>query len=319
MIEYRFTLEDLARLRFAISPSFELAMSVRVLRDPAASGLHLEWIREARSRLRGLDLRPLLALLSLHDYTPDFLMPPPESPLATIENDLERIRETPAKAIRAEAALVFGRSRAPELQDFVAQPRRSVKRLADTLEDYWSRTLAGPWPRIRALLEADLAARARQLAQGGPEAALAELHPRVRWSGDRLRVNVPWNASCDLDGRGLQLVPSVFHWMGPQAIVDAPWQPTVVYPARGIGLLWDAGAPDHEALAAVIGRTRAQILSALGSPASTTRLAQRIDVTPGGVSQHLSALTAAGLVSRRREGREVLYLRTPLGDALLGI
>ena len=35
------------------------------------------------------------------------------------------------------------------------------------------------------------------------------------------------------------------------------------------------------------------------------------------VSQHLSALRGAGLVTGRREGRVVLYARTELGDALL--
>ena len=35
MIEYRFGSDDLGRVRFAISPLFELASSRQVLRDPA--------------------------------------------------------------------------------------------------------------------------------------------------------------------------------------------------------------------------------------------------------------------------------------------
>jgi DNA-binding transcriptional ArsR family regulator len=33
---------------------------------------------------------------------------------------------------------------------------------------------------------------------------------------------------------------------------------------------------------------------------------------------HLTALRDAGLVNARRQGRVVLYVRTPLGDALTG-
>jgi DNA-binding transcriptional ArsR family regulator len=59
------------------------------------------------------------------------------------------------------------------------------------------------------------------------------------------------------------------------------------------------------------------VLAGADAPVSTTELARRLRITPGGASQHLSALAAAGLVSRRREGREVLYLRTPLAESLL--
>jgi len=40
-------------------------------------------------------------------------------------------------------------------------------------------------------------------------------------------------------------------------------------------------------------------------------------VSPGGVSQHLTVLRDAGLVSSQREGRSVLYVRTPLADGLV--
>ena len=55
----------------------------------------------------------------------------------------------------------------------------------------------------------------------------------------------------------------------------------------------------------------------LKAPRSTTELAQLLELSPGGVSQHLSALSAATVVQRRRAGRVVLYGRTALGDALV--
>ncbi|MFI0482630.1 ArsR/SmtB family transcription factor [Actinomadura sp. 9N215] len=45
-------------------------------------------------------------------------------------------------------------------------------------------------------------------------------------------------------------------------------------------------------------------------------LAHRLRVTPSAVSQHLRVLHAAGLITSARQGRRVLYRRTPLGDQL---
>ncbi|MFF5521620.1 ArsR/SmtB family transcription factor [Streptomyces coeruleorubidus] len=45
-------------------------------------------------------------------------------------------------------------------------------------------------------------------------------------------------------------------------------------------------------------------------------LARRLGVTPSAVSQHLRVLHATGLVTRARDGRRVLYRRSPLGERL---
>jgi len=67
----------------------------------------------------------------------------------------------------------------------------------------------------------------------------------------------------------------------------------------------------------VIGRSRANLLSALDAPRSTTELARQLTLSPGAVSQHLSALRRAGLLTAARHGRSVLYIRTPLAERLL--
>ena len=56
VIAYRFGAEDLGRVRFAISPLFEIAASLDVLRDPARHAMHAPWVATARERLAGLDL-----------------------------------------------------------------------------------------------------------------------------------------------------------------------------------------------------------------------------------------------------------------------
>jgi DNA-binding transcriptional ArsR family regulator len=82
--------------------------------------------------------------------------------------------------------------------------------------------------------------------------------------------------------------------------------------------LWEEGPrTSPEGLAGVLGRTRAALLADLEAPRSTTELARRHGISPGNTSQHLGALRDAGLVTGRRDGRSVLYVRTGLGDGLV--
>lgn len=158
--------------------------------------------------------------------------------------------------------------------------------------------------------------RSRQLAVGGARELFADLHPNVRWLGDRLVVTRSWEYSASL-GDGLVLVPTSFSWPDVTVMVE-PYRPMLIYPATGVGTLWTSGPPPAPgALAALLGRTRAQILTALADPATTSVLARRMSLTPGAVSQHLTVLADAGLVTRRRLGREVVYRRTPVGDSLV--
>ncbi|MGH3376415.1 MAG: ArsR/SmtB family transcription factor [Actinoallomurus sp.] len=72
-----------------------------------------------------------------------------------------------------------------------------------------------------------------------------------------------------------------------------------------------------DAVIALIGRRKAALLGCLDRPTSTTDLADRLGITPGAISQHLAVLHAAGLVTRARVGRIVLYARSDLGSRLM--
>jgi DNA-binding transcriptional ArsR family regulator len=58
------------------------------------------------------------------------------------------------------------------------------------------------------------------------------------------------------------------------------------------------------------------VLGGLDAPVSTTELARRLGLSPAGVSAHLRVLARAGLAVATRDGRTVLYGRTPLGEML---
>jgi DNA-binding transcriptional ArsR family regulator len=277
------------------------------------------WLRSLSGRLDGLALERAVALTPPRGFNPDFLTPPPAGPQGSIQDDLAALRATPLAQIRSDMTLF--RSQQPGAhaiaETWLAHPRREVRRLADLLEAYWARAVEPVWPRVRAFLDADIAYRARRLAAGGPAALFADLADGVSWQQPHLDVAVPLHeATVELGGHGLLLMPSAFSAIRPRVIDRAPWQPTLIYPARGIATLWQDVAPAPGGLARILGATRAAILTDLAAPRSTTEVAQRLSLSPGGTSHHLTALRDAGLVTGHRERRQVLYVRTPLGDAL---
>ena len=317
MIVYRFGREDLLRTRFAISPLFELVASVRVLRDPGAHSVHLPWVREARARLAGLDFALLDALHPDGPYSPDFMAPPPGTPLPDVDEEFARVRATPPERARAELGWTYAGRRVPAVaRPLLDDPAAALGDLVDLMEEYWARAIAPWWDAIREVLEADIRHRARHLAGGGALELFAGLHPDVGWSDGALIVDRRHEAEVELAGRGLQLVPAAFGWPRVGAMFDPPWQPALIYPPRGVGDLWAPVHEDPEALAALVGRRRARILGALGAEATTSELARRLAASPAGVSEHLGVLRRAGLVRARREGRAVLYSRTATGDVL---
>ncbi|SEL17562.1 ArsR/SmtB family transcription factor [Nonomuraea pusilla] len=316
-VTWRLNAEDVARIRFAFSPMWELVASLRTLQDPSRQSIHLPWIKRVRPRLAALDLDELFALVPPTGYLADFLTPPPDTPLPDFAAELDRVRSTPPEQARAEAAIVRGTDPAV-LRRFAADPAAGVARVADALLAYWEECFAEFWPRVYALLERDVLRRSRQLAREGARELFAGLDPAVVWTGEQLVIDRPWCATGGLHGDGLVLVPTAFYWPSV-AVMSAPYQSMLVYPVLGVGTLWEEGPPPAPgALAALIGRNRARILLALAEPSTTTALAARMALTPGAVSQHLGVLSAGGLTVGMRVGKQVVYRRTQTGDMLAG-
>lgn len=322
MVDMRFDIDSISGVRFGISPMFETMLSVGALRDPSAAPLHLPWVEDARRRTADLELEPLLLLLRRDAYMPDFLNPPPAGPTAELEDELEVMLSIPAAQIRAEVTRCYEDQTVPAaLERFLSRPRAAVRDLAELLRAYWELVLAGHWPRIKSLLEHDILYRSRQLADGGTRELFADLDPSITWQHDavlRIEKLECADTTVQLDERGLLLLPSAFAWPKVVLVTAPPWQPTVAYPARGVGMLWESERPaPPDALSRLLGGGRASVLSALDRPRSTTDLARALEISPGGVSQHLSVLYSAGLVCRRRDRRMVLYLRSHSGEALM--
>jgi hypothetical protein len=292
--------------------------SVRVLKGADEQGLHRRWTEPVRTLIAAekLDLAPLSGLIPVPTTgIPGFLVPPPTTPQPSLEVELAALRSTSPELLRtttpgAEAAVATLRE----------DPDRGLGRLADVIAAYWEVALAPHWPRLMSLFEGDILRRATHLAEGGARRLFDDLDPQVAWDSGSIHMDHRCARGVRrLDGRGLLLVPSAFVW--PRIfsnVAGDEWQPTLRYPPWGVGALWEQRPqPCSDALAGVLGRSRALLLAELGGPASTTDLARRTGLTPGGVSQHLTALRAAGLVSAQRAGRVVLYARTGVAEALV--
>lgn len=322
-VELRVGTEDLLRCRFALSPLWETVAAVRTLADPRRQAYHLPWLRKVHGRLSDAALEPLIALLPGSGYTPDFLTPPPVGPLDDVSGELDRVAATALDQVERELQRsLVGMRRSGEVRPEVARrmlddPARALRELVDLLSTCWTTLLADQWPRLRDLLDNDIAVRSRQLAGGGLRRLIKDLHASIRWEEGTLRVAAPYHLTKSLDGQGLLLMPSAFVWPALTVVVEPPWQPTLIYPARGIADLWQQPPPrSDQALHRLIGRTRADVLLGLDDPMSTTALARQHGVSAATVSAHLSALREAGLVTSRRVSYAVLYERTALGTAL---
>ena len=198
------------------------------------------------------------------------------------------------------------------------RPDAGLGPVTEALEAYYRVAIAPDWRRIQALLRDDIAYRLQALADGGVDQMMRDLHPSVAFAEETLRIVKYYEGHADLGGRGLLLVPCAFAW--PDVIVRTaqPDVPTVTYSPRGLGRLWEQHpAPAGAALSDVLGRTRAALLSQLDLPMSTTQAATQLALSAPTLSVHLQALRAVGLLTSHREGRQVLYARSELGDRLL--
>ncbi|WP_433053417.1 DUF5937 family protein [Dactylosporangium sp. CS-033363] len=324
MLRLEVAADDLLRTRFAVSPLFELGGLLRRLAGLAPLGPFAR-LRPEYERLR--TETELDAVVALHTarYGADFVGPPPAGMQQTAQDDLAAVRATPLDVARREIARALAEG--PRVGAAVRETLHAndvVERLARALEAAWTALLAPDWPQLRAICETDVVHRAGRLGEGGWAAAFAGLHRRVRWHDGAIELAAPAQLpgadpgvrTVPSDGTGLLLVPSALIWPGVGAFMDPPWRRALVYPARGVGALWEPAPAGAGALGELVGRSRARLLLALEEPASTTQLAAGLGLAVGAVGDHLAVLRRSGLVRSARAGRSVLYRRTALGDAL---
>ncbi|MFJ8577067.1 ArsR/SmtB family transcription factor [Micromonospora sp. NPDC093277] len=331
MLKVIFTCEDILRTRVAptADPIWELVLSLHLLQGRRRDPLLSEWRRSTTHNLRKEStaerFRLLLALNPPRGYFPDFLTP--YASRDGFQAGLEAVRGTPIGMLRRDLTRLADENLLPTPAAALARGEPEVlHHLTDSMARYHSLAVTPYWPRIQAAVEADRALRARAMLDGGTEGLLASLRPGMRYADGVLEVlDYPDNRELRLDGRGLLLVPSFFCARTPVALLDPALPPVLVYPVDRLGGLARRTGPGggrhpdgtREALAALLGRTRAAVLKAADDGCTTGEMARRLSISAAAASQHTTVLRNAGLLVSHRDRNTVLHTLTPLGRAVL--
>jgi DNA-binding transcriptional ArsR family regulator len=232
---------------------------------------------------------------------------------------------SPRHAVQAELDFYAGQhGRVPAALAGLVDSLAVRRQVLSTVEAYYNAAIGPHWTGIRAHLDAERAQRGAILLDQGVDGLLSTLHPSIRWRSPILHIQCSDQFSTDfmLEGRGLLLMSSFFV-RTPTMMYDPinPADCVLIYPAT-IGVdhaagIW-TGGPSTGALANLLGRTRASVLTAIADGVVTTgALARRLDVSSAAVSQHTAVLREAGLITTRRHRSSVLHNPTQVGLTLL--
>jgi DNA-binding transcriptional ArsR family regulator len=324
VLRIHFTADDLARTRVepTLGPLAETLLAARLLHHDHRRDLFGGWRQHVRRQLpsrTGL-LRPLFgptALLDLFTLT---------GRSGCLDEGLDALLAVPRAQLCREVGVLASRQTLPPAARALGDgDNDSLLRLATAVRDLHEVAVGRAWTRVHAYLDAANAEQQRLLATGGVERLLASVHPRAHWRPPVLEVATT-AAHCDdyLRGRGLVLVPSLFCWPAPIALHSladdtAPYLLLVpaVRDLADLAAAWTSGERHARALVALLGRTRAAVLGAVGDGCTTTELARRAGVSLPSASQHAQILRDSGLLVTRRAGKSVHHQLTSLGAALL--
>ena len=326
MFRIEFTPDDIARTRIATTESSfaETLFGLGALRMSRPDRIAMPWRRD-RDRITA-ELAPFMAPLS----TVQVDLFTPIGPVSEFGEATDRLLGLPDAVLDAELESTTCRSTyaPPWLSGIDRGEFGARRRLADAIGRVHTRLVEPYWTAMRAVLEAERVRLQRALVEGGVDRLLSTFHPLAGWSDSVLELPTagrwePHGVTARLSGAGVVLTPSVLCPVGPVPFFPhAADGPAVLYypvmtdsPTRVD--LWLQQDNDPEALATLLGRTRAAALAVIAEGCTTTELAKRLGVSTATASQHASALRGAGLVTSRRDANRMLHSVTGLGGQLL--
>jgi len=323
VIRLEFGAADLAGVRFAHSPMVEIVTSAAALTKPGLHGLYAGWRAQVRPRVAAARLETFLAVVAgPGNWIPDFLTPVPVEARPLLRDELARILETPVDQVVPDVFRSWaGHEPPPAVTRFADDPRGGLAQLAHEIRRYFEIAIRPWWPRLRAAAEGEIAHRAHTATTRGARTLLSGLHPHLAWDGEAVTIGHPGEMVDDytLAGQPLTLIPSSFTGERVYTLAEVPVGRAMFYPPRGYGALWDSPRREPAAvLSALLGPTRAAVLTLLAAPHSTGEVAAALGLAAATASHHLTTLRDAGLIAGARDGRRLRYLRTSLGEQLGG-
>ncbi|MFC0429441.1 helix-turn-helix transcriptional regulator [Kutzneria buriramensis] len=321
MLRVHLHAEDLARVRFATAPApvLETAMILLELRNRPQSATrgHHDWRPRARSALSS-SARPLVQLVPSqhHALYLDVLT-------TDAEQAFQLVRDT-ATSVHAENLTRIAQIGVIPIPTWLRRYADGDTGVLDALDDalraFHTTCLAQLWPTVTARFHDDITHRMTTLGAHGLAAMISTLSPDLCLTGTTITARYPWDRDVHLHGHGLILMPSAF-WTGHPRITWDPQDPSqhvLIYPARTnyrttTGPIMEKG----DALAGLVGATRAAVLRALAQPSTTSGLAGHVGISVSSASEHTTALRNAGLVTSHRLGQAVHHHLTHLGISVL--
>lgn len=321
MLRVHLGAEDLGRIRFADAPApvlesvlmlFELRNRPPVQPQRGAG----DWRGTLRTAFPA-ESRPLLNLVpTRHNVL--FL----DVLTANAEEAFRLVRDT-SEAVHAGNIERIARMKStpvpPWLYRYAQGDVKVLDRLDLALRTFHSTCLSPLWSGATARFHDDITRRMTTLRRFGVAAVLSTLSADMKLNGLTLECRYPFERETRLDGRGLILMPSAF-WSGRPLLTWDPQDQTrhvLIYPARS-GHPGDDAESARDALAALLGPTRAAVLRALRQrPSTTSGIAREVGISLPSASEHTATLRGAGLITSQRQGQAVQHHLTHLGQALL--
>jgi DNA-binding transcriptional ArsR family regulator len=324
VLRIHFTEDDLARTSVANTPDpfWEVLFSSFRFRDVDQRPELAAWAHQVRTdRGRAARLGPGIRLLSAlgpkGPYIPDFLTP--AEGRDGLDAGLEAIMSTPRTRLRSELGRLAQRGPLPDwVRPLSEGDVGFLRRLTTELSTYHDSAIAPFQDLMQRGVDADRARRAPIVAEHGIEGLFASMRSGVRWRSPVLEVEYRTDKDLYLNGRGLRIVPSFFSRGTADSLADTSLTPILIFPIEQDGQ-WAELTPagGRRSLDALMGETRAAVLDAVGTGATTTELARRLGTSLASISRHTGVLRNAGLITTHRHGAAVVHALTPLGVALL--
>jgi DNA-binding transcriptional ArsR family regulator len=325
MLRIRLGVEDLGRIRFASAPApvletvlmlFELRHGPRV---PA--GADHDWRNPVRAAFPTA-ARPLFELVA-DRHRALFL-----DVLSADADEAFHLVRTTSRATHAENLTRIDRLNlgpAPAwLRRYADGDPVVLHGLDRALRSFHAACLAPRWSSVTDRFHRDVEHHTATSGRYGIAAMLNTLTPDVRLDGMVLEARSPSDRYQQLDGHGLILMPSAF-WTGRPLFTWDPLDPSryvLIYPARPGAVVTERAEADdrpgrYDALAALLGATRAEVLRVLFRPRTTSGIARYAGISLSSASEHAAVLRDAGLIASHRRGQSVEHHATDLGRALI--
>jgi DNA-binding transcriptional ArsR family regulator len=311
---------DRAPIRFAISPIPTMLGLMRDAVQGGRRGTPAQWRKAIMARLRARHIAALAPLADRRTTGWPSLLDDVAAPMESIDEALQRIAATSGQKLidATEGDLDVTPSSAWE--SLRRDPDRWLRAYVDAMHRAWP-VLAPLWRQSIRLLERDAERLSAAIDRGVPTSQMVnELFPRVALVGDALLLPPSAEPRRLKVGReGVTATPIIT--TSGTGTLSSPGECLVrfAYPVRKVWRALDDKVPPPASLEALLGTSRTRVLQRLDRPLTAGALAEISRLDPSSLTYHLDALESAGLVVRRRRGRNVIVHRTSLGTRLLSL